>query len=487
MKKVNTLILVHRQQLLSQWVKQLSKFLVIDETLVQPLEKKGRKKKLEIIGRLGGGKNTLNSIVDVAIMQSLNTGGNVKEYVNNYGMIIVDECHRIPAISFEQILKKTKSKYVYGLSATPIRKDGHHPIIFYHCGPKRYVVDAKKQAAKRPFDHYLIPRFTSFIIRSLENNKELTIQGIYSELIEDEIRNQLIIDDVTAAYEKGRNSLVLTGRVAHVDFLYKQLSKKIPDLIRLTGGMGNKKTSESFAKIASISSETPFVLIATGSFIGEGFDEPRLDTLFLAMPIAWKGTLQQYAGRLHRLFKDKREVQIFDYVDIHVRMLEKMYGKRLKTYGTIGYKTKVENVPDSPMDIIFDRDSFFTVYLNDIENTSKQLLIVSPFITKNRVKQMMEYFEPLLKKQVRITIVTKPVSDFKESKQKAMTDAFTILKKAEIKIVFKPKIHQKFAIIDQKIIWYGSINLLSFGYSEESIMRLKSNNIAFELANSVGL
>ena len=486
-RKVNTLILVHRQQLLAQWMERLAEFLLIHEDLPELFTKSGRKQKTALIGQLGAGKNRLSSIVDVAIMQSLNKGGNVKECIKNYGMIIVDECHHVPAFSFEQILKSSTSKYIYGLTATPDRPDGHHPIIFFYCGPIRHIVDAKIQAEKRPFDHFLIPRFTSFRTGDSEKQEGLTIQKIYSELIEDEIRNELIIDDVVECHKNGRNSLVLTGRVAHANSLSYLLKKKIPDVISLTGGMGTKKTTEILKKIASMPENKPFVLVATGSFIGEGFDESRLDTLFLAMPVAWKGTLQQYAGRLHRLHKSKKDVQIYDYIDIHVRMLEKMYGKRLKGYSAIGYKAKVENIPDSPTDIIFDEQSFFPVYVSDIEKASKHVMIVSPFVTKKRVTQMMGYFENILKKQVKITIVTRPVKDFNENKKGTLEKIFSLLTNSGVNILFKSTIHQKFAVIDEKIIWYGSINLLSFGYSTESIMRLTSRNIAYELIKNIQL
>ncbi|MCD4722351.1 MAG: DEAD/DEAH box helicase family protein, partial [Desulfobacula sp.] len=487
LRRVNTLILVHRQQLLSQWVERLSEFLLINEKLPELPKKKGRKKKLDLIGQLGAGKNSLSSIVDVAIMQSLNTGGNVKDCIKNYGMIIVDECHHVPAFSFEQIIKNATAKYVYGLTATPSRSDGHHPIIFFYCGPIRFIVDEKKQAEKRPFDHYLIPRFTPFKTGFNKKQEELSVQEIYSEIIADEIRNQLIIDDVVECYKNGRNSLILTGRVAHVNSLSETLKKRIPDVISLTGGMGTKKTAAVLGKISSIPVGKPFVLVATGSFIGEGFDEPRLDTLFLAMPISWKGTLQQYAGRLYRLCEDKRNVQIYDYIDIHVKMLEKMYGKRLKGYASIGYKAKVKTVSPSPTDVIFDKNSFFPVYLSDIDNALKQVLIVSPFVTKKRVIQMMHHFNTILKNQVKITIMTRPVKDFKESRKTILEKTFAILKAAGVQVLFKSNIHQKFAIIDQKITWYGSINLLSFGYSEESIMRLASSSIAYELVQSINI
>ncbi len=484
-RKVNTLVLVHRQQLLSQWRERLEQFLIINESLPELNKKRGRQKERNLIGHMGAGKDRLSSIVDIAIMQSMNIKGNVKEAIKNYGMIIVDECHHVPAVTFEQILKQAAAKYIYGLTATPYRPDGHHPIIFFYCGPIRFSVDAKKQAEKRPFEHYLIPRFTTFRMRRDKEDSEPTIQEIKSNLISDEIRNQLISDDVVECYQKRRNCLILTGRVAHVDDLGEMLRQRIANVICLKGGMGIKKTSRMMEEINSIPDTESFVLVATGSYIGEGFDEARLDTLFLAMPIAWKGTLHQYAGRLHRFLEHKKDVQIYDYVDIHVKMLEKMYGKRLKGYAAIGYKAKVTSLPEAPTNIIFSKDNFFPVYLQDIAMASKRLLIVSPFVTKKRMLQMTGYFCEILKNQVEITIVTRPARDFKEDRRTSLEQIFKRTEETGINLIFKSNIHQKFAIIDDKITWYGSINLLSFGYSEESIMRLESSSIAYELAESI--
>ena len=481
-QKVNTLILVHRQQLLSQWVARLTEFLNIDEELPALEKKRGRKKQQSLIGQIGAGKNSPSGIIDIAIMQSLSSGGEVKEWIKDYGMVIVDECHHVPAFSFEQILKCVQVKYVYGLTATPARRDGHHPIIFMHCGPIRYEVDAKKQAEKRPFEHYVIPRFTSFQIPFESDGKEISIQELYSEIIIDEFRNQLIADDVISAFQNGRNSLILTERTAHVAELAKKLSENIPDVIALTGGMGTKITRDVLARISETPASKQLTLIATGKYIGEGFDEARLDTLFLAMPISWKGTLQQYAGRLHRLFENKSEVQIYDYADIQVRMLEKMYNKRLTGYASIGYKTKAGSFADESVDIIFDNNNFLPVYKNDLVNATREILIVSPFVTKRRVLQMLELIRVALDKKVKVTILTRPATDFKD--KPVLEDILALLKKAGINLVLKSNIHQKFAVIDQRIVWYGSINLLSFGRAEESIMRLNSPNIATELIRS---
>ena len=488
--KVNTLILVNKVSLANQWKEKLEAFLTVNKQ--QKIKSKRGKTSESIFGQIGGGKQIRNGIIDIAIMQSLFRMGEVKEFVKDYGLVIVDECHHVPAFSFESILKNVSAKYVYGLTATPTRKDGHHPIIFMHCGPIRYRDDAKKQADKRPFEHYIVPRFTSFRIHSLaeKEEKEWTIQELYAEIVKNEIRNQMIVDDVVECHQKGKNCIVLSERVEHVKILSEMFRQKIPDAISVTGGMGNKSTREIMQKITESSKDKPLTLVATGRFIGEGFDEPRLDTLFLAMPISWKGTLQQYAGRLHRLFEGKKEALIFDYIDIHVRMFERMYNRRLSGYASIGYKMKGElfSKPEQKVenvDIIFDKSNFYPVFSNDINHARREILIVSPFVTRRRTQQIIHELTPAMVKNVEVTVVTRPSENFQNKDLTAWTEATKQIEIAGIHLVFKSNIHQKFAILDQKIIWYGSINLLSYGSAEESMMRIESNKIAYELIGSV--
>lgn len=480
-RKTNTLILTHRQQLLSQWMAKLAQFLEIDAELPVALAKRGRKPRQSLFGQVGAGKANLGGVIDVAIMQSLASGGEVKEFISDYGMVIVDECHHVPAFTFEQILKKVPAKYIYGLTATPARRDGHHPIIFMHCGPVRYRADAKKEASRRPFEHLVIPRFTGFRVPIDREEKEMSIQEFYSRIAMDEWRNQLIVDDVIRAHENGRNALVLTERTAQVKLLAGKLGEKIPEVITLTGGRGRKETKNLLARIAATPAGGQLTLVATGRYIGEGFDEPRLDTLFLAMPISWKGTLQQYAGRLHRWFQNKKEVQIYDYVDIHVSILEKMYQKRLAGYAAIGYRAKGESLAAEPSDIIFDNTNFLPVYRNDLMNAARQAVIVSPFVTRRRARQMLPNLEAALAKRVSVVVVTRPIDAYKEKDRLALEETFASLKDAGVRLMFKANIHQKFAVIDQKFVWYGSINLLSYGSAQESLMRLESPNIAQEL------
>jgi superfamily II DNA or RNA helicase len=487
-RKVNTLIIVDRTSLITQWQNKLTEFLEINESLPvsdRGVKKRGRKKARGIIGQLGQGKNSLGGIIDIALMQSLSRKDEVKECVKNYGMIIVDECHHVAAVSFDEILKAVKAKYVYGLTATPVRKDGHHPIIFMQCGPVRYRDDAKKQAEKRPFDHFVIPRFTALRVPLDRDEKEVSIQEYYSLMVVSEVRNQMVVDDVVQSHESGRNCLVLTERTSHLELLAEKLRERIPEVMTLRGGRGTKEIAEIFKRISETPVDQQLTLVATGRYIGEGFDEPRLDTLFLTMPISWKGTLQQYAGRLHRLFADKREVQIYDYVDIHVSMLEKMYHKRLNGYASIGYKAKACAALADSIDVIFDKSNFLPVYTNDILAAEREILIVSPFVTRRRTLQMMQQLDIALRNKVKVIVVTRPTGDFGEKKPAALQGTLDMLQHAGMNVVFRSNIHQKFALIDQKVVWYGSINLLSFGSAEESIMRLESPNIAGELLQSM--
>ncbi len=484
-RKVNTLILVHRQQLAAQWRSRLAEFLTIDEELPVLEVKRGRKKERSLIGQLGAGKNALSGIIDVAVIQSMHSGDEIKACAREYGMVIVDECHHISAFSFEAVLRQVNARYVYGLTATPTRKDGHQPIIFMQCGPIRYRVDARKQAEERPFEHYIIPRFTGFQAPIEKNESDMTIQELYNEIMQSEVRNQLIVDDVINNYKRGRHALILTERTVHVEELRKRLLPAIPDVVVMTGGKGAKETRRIQTLLADMPEDKPLTIIATGKYIGEGFDEARLDTLFLAMPISWKGTLQQYAGRLHRLWSEKKEVQIYDYVDNQVRMLEKMYNRRLTGYGAIGYKGKGEPLAQETGNIIFNQNSFIAVYSNDLTHAANEIMIVSPFISKTRVGKMIQFLNAALARNVKVVVLTRPVESYTGKSSVMIKSIHDRLMQSGVKLLTKANIHQKFAILDQKIVWYGSINLLSYGSSEESIMRLDNSNVASELLKSM--
>lgn len=320
-RKVNTLVLVHRRELMDQWRERLSTFLNLDK---------------KNIGIVGGGKDKRTGVVDIAVIQSLNQKGNVKEYVEEYGQIIVDECHHVSAFSFEQVLKKAKAKYVLGLTATPTRQDGHQPIVLMQCGPIRIKIDPMSQAQARGIEHKVVPRYTNFRLPASVNPSG--IQDIYQCLTQDEERNNLIFDDLLKALEEGRSPILLTERTAHLEYFENRLKGFAKNVIAMRGGMGKKQREALRGQIADIPDSEERVFIATGKLIGEGFDDSRLDTMFLVHPISWKGTLQQYAGRLHRNHQSKQDVQIYDYIDLQVPMLMSMYRKRVKGYQMMGYK-----------------------------------------------------------------------------------------------------------------------------------------------------
>lgn len=319
----NTLVLVHRRQLLEQWVARLQSFL--------DLPPGG-------LGIIHGGKKKPTGIIDVALMQSLVRMGVVSDLVANYGHVVVDECHHLSAVGFEAIARAAKAKYVLGLSATVTRKDGHHPIIFMQCGPVRYRVDARQQAASRPFEHKVVFRRTEFQLPRHQPDEQPAIQELYAKLAQDPARNDLIFDDILSALEDGRSPVVITERKDHLDMLAGRLSKFAKNVIVLRGGMGARRSRATSAALEEISDTEERVLVATGRYLGEGFDDARLDTLFLTMPISWRGTLSQYAGRLHRRHASKRDVVIYDYVDENEPLLMKMATRREAGYRSLGYR-----------------------------------------------------------------------------------------------------------------------------------------------------
>jgi superfamily II DNA or RNA helicase/very-short-patch-repair endonuclease len=341
---VNTLVLVHRRQLLDQWVERLSTFLNIEN---------------REIGRIGGGRRKPTGKLDVAVIQSLVHKGVVDDCVGEYGHVIVDECHHLSAHSFEQVVRRAKAKFVTGLSATVTRKDGHHPIIFMQCGPVRHRVNAKVEAMRRPFTHSVLVRPTAFqTAMPPPADKRVEFTSLYAELVGDESRNRRICEDVIEAAEAGRSPLVLTERNEHLDSLAKQLTGRVGHVIVLRGGMGKKQREAMAAVLATVPSEEGRVILATGRYIGEGFDDARLDTLFLTLPVSWHGTIAQYAGRLHRLYDGKREVRIYDYADLNVPMLSRMFDRRCRGYEAVGYSISLpaSAVPGWPADVVLPSD-----------------------------------------------------------------------------------------------------------------------------------
>ncbi|MBP1628350.1 MAG: putative helicase [Holophagaceae bacterium] len=316
MRGVNTLVLVHRKPLLDQWCAQLQTFLGL-----------GKKE----VGQIGGGKQKATGRIDVAMIQSLVSREGVLDFVGNYGQVIVDECHHAPAISFERVMREVKARYVLGLTATPYRRDGLQRLLHFQCGPIRHQVHPLSQEGQRPFANRLRVRETRFFGQG-------TIQELYAALVADQHRNAMIIRDVREALSEGRSPIVLTERRDHLDLLMEALQDAAPHVVALHGGVPAKARRTALQRLAEVPPSEPRLILATGRYIGEGFDDARLDTLFMAMPIAWKGSLVQYAGRLHRLHPGKEEVRVYDYLDDSLAVFRKMFEKRMKGYRAMGYR-----------------------------------------------------------------------------------------------------------------------------------------------------
>ena len=469
---VNTLILVHTKALLDQWMQRLEQFLVIDNVPV--IEKGKHKKNLSPIGTLSSTGNKLHGIIDIALMQSCITDGEVKPFVKDYGLVIADECHHVSAVNFEQILKAVNARYVYGLTATPIRKDGHQPIIFMQCGPIRYNADARSQMRDQTFQRLLVPRFTPFRPVSGE---DLSFTKVAQQLAEDEYRNLFIVKDVIEALKDGRSPIILTSRTAHVEILANLLKPHCPNVITLVGSESTKEKRQKMEYLQSIPSTEPLVIVATGKYVGEGFDYARLDTLFLVSPVAWKGIVAQYAGRLHREFDGKEDVQIYDYIDIRVPVCESMYRKRLKGYATIGYRIRNNEMFDSlfpTTDLIYDGQNFVSPFVSDLSQCKRSVVISCPKVRIGRQTQITERLIDLAANGIEVILYTKEEND--ETLR---------LQHQGISVITIQHLSLHAAIIDKSKVWYGCVNILGYHSAEDNLIRFKNPEIATTLLESI--
>lgn len=481
-RKVSTLILVHSKALMAQWYERLNEFLDIDYPEPEQIKKRGRKKAFSPVGCLDSTTDTIHGVVDIALMQSCFDDGKVKSFVQDYGMVIVDECHHVSSVTFEKVLKSVKARFVYGLTATPIRKDGQQPIIFMQCGPIRFSADVKSQILKQSFRRYLIPRFTSY--RSITDDKQ-SFMTIQQSLIADGARNSLIIDDVCKAVESGRTPVVLTSIKQHVDVLTEMLEPFVKHVIRLIGSDTAKEKRDALQQLNDVPADEPLVIVATGQYVGEGFDYPRLDTMFLALPISWKGRLEQYAGRLHRENEGKKDVRIYDYIDIHEPVCDSMYHKRLRGYAAIGYQTVqlgqqtlFGEISDfsatSEESQIFNGKGFFRPLAKDVANAKQSVVISSPRLYRVTTNKLVSLLKEQRTNGVEVAIVTATNA---EQHDLLFLSGFHVTIKSDLKLCT--------IVIDKSIVWYGSVNVLGFNSEKDNIIKLKDEKLANEMLNTV--
>ena len=391
-----TLVIVPKTALITQWKSQLERFVDITDNREPVRTPKGRisKRQPPVIGQIGGGKNAVSGLVDVASFQSLSgkdhqTGEPiVKDLVRNYGLIICDECHHAAAPQLELVLKSAPAKYVYGLSATPERSDGLTRALSMLCGPLRYVIDPKTQAIQQGIQRIVRPRFTGIRLPAYEPGT--SFNQILDLLCAHAARNELIVNDAIEAASSGRHPLVLSKRKKHAEELFRMLKDQEHEPILLTGEIDAKERKTILSSLPCFEHEHR-IIVATESLLGEGFDLSYLDTLLIATPISWDGSITQQAGRLHRSHEGKRRVEIFDYVDLSIPMLARMYQKRLKTYAKLGYEVyAAEDASQAEANILIDPSHFLETLNKDIVNATKNVIIAVPYASSSCLTKLKD-------------------------------------------------------------------------------------------------
>ncbi len=459
-RKSNTLILVHTKALMEQWQSVLAKFLTIE--CDAPIEKprRGRKRIWSPIGCVGSGKDRRSGVIDIAIMQSLTDGDSVKEWVRDYGMVIVDECHHLSAFSFERIMRFANARYVYGLTATPIRKDGHQPIIFMQCGAIRHSVVANNSTS---YERILIPRFITSK-GAIEDNETYT--ATIRRLATDKIRNELIVRDAVDAINSGRTPIILTALTSHTECLCEMLKPYCKNVVKLVGTDSAKQRRLAMEQMRAIEADEDMIIVATGRYVGEGFDLPRLDTLLLALPVSWKGIVAQYAGRLHREYDGKSTCHIYDYVDLGKPICEKMYRRRLRAYKSIGYSTVNSAADVEKCGYIYDGHDFAEQFIKDLSSATSEIVISAPRVSRIANPKVAMAIRDRLAIGIDVRIITSEVTF-----DRGLFDL-------NIEVVHTESCSTHFAVIDKSICWYGDINLLGYNTSECTALRLWDKSIA---------
>ena len=484
-RKVNTLVLVHTVEIMNNWVRDLNKFLTINEEFPTYTTPKGRVKKRDsVIGTFSSQKRAATGIIDIAMIGSLGKEDDINPMVRDYGMIIVDECHHAAAATFENVLRASAAKYVYGMSATVKRGDKQERKLLMQFGPIRHRYTAKERAIKQGIGHYVYPRFTRMVDLSPSDDRH--IFELYRLIVDSELRNMQIVADAVDCVKKGRTPVVMTKYREHAENLYGLLQSAADHVFLLQGGKSMKERAELREKMAAVSRDESMIMVATGQYIGEGFNYPRLDTMLLAMPISFEGNVEQYAGRLNRDYEGKKDVIIFDYIDQHIPVLERMYHRRLRTYKKIGFEVCSEVVDKQEVsNSIFDSTSYWTVFEKDVLFAAKDIVISSPFLSSRKVEWLVDQSTILQKRGVVFTVLSLSLEAYPEDGQEHHGELLERLTSAGICVKTQNLCHERYAVIDQSLVWYGSMNLLSKGREDDGLMRIVSPSIAAELLELV--
>lgn len=483
-RKVNTLVLVHNREILKNWVEDLQKFLCLNEAMPEFTTPGGRtRKRKSHIGRLFAAHCSVGGLIDVAMVTSLGAAEDISPLVREYGMVIMDECHHGAAYQANTVLNRVNARYVYGLTATPKRDDGMEQKVLMAFGPIRYRFTARQRAESQNVHHAVYPRFTRFCAVG----EDRSIQELYRQVVGDAVRNELIIKDVLTAVASGRTPLVLTKFKAHAEALLGALTGKVQHLFLLQGGRNTKEREEVRSRLLAVPPREPVAVVAIGQYIGEGFNYPRLDTLMLAAPIAWEGNVEQYAGRLHRDYEGKREVIIYDYVDIRVRVFDRMYAKRLRTYKRIGYSLYKPRPLFEAVEVggcFYESAAFEYPLEKDILEAQEEIVVSSTALNRKGVKWFLELLDERVDKPLRVSVLTLEPSVFPERAEEVQR-LLSLLRNSGVGVQTFAEHHEHFVILDRRIVWYGNANFLSLRKDSDNVLRMENADAAADILCAV--
>lgn len=481
-KQVSTLILLQSSALMEQWQDALERFLHIDEEPPEYETPTGRKKKRKsVIGKLQGVHDSTTGMIDLAMVGSVCKNGEYHKRLKEYGLILVDECHHAASDTIVNILQEVNAKYVYGVTATPFRGDGLEKINYMLLGPIRYKYTSKDRAKEQGIEHLVYPRFTRTVVPRFSQDK-MHPNEAYEIIRNNEERDEFIIRDVKRCVDAGRTPVILSKFIDHSQRLYQRLMDYADKVFLLSGRNSKKEHKEMIKQMNQVKPEKSMILVATGKLIGEGFDYPRLDTLIMATPVAWKGVVEQYAGRLNRDYDGKKNVMIYDYVDCHIAMFDRMYHKRLKAYKQIGYDIFSMGSTEKPnVNAIFDIDHYKDAYQRDLLSAQKEIIISSPAISGKKVSEMIHFLSDKQEAGMKIVIVTWKPDSYGYGDSAYWQELQEQMRRAGFEVNLVEDYCEHYCIVDREVVWYGSMNFLGKGDVEDNLMRVVDTRIANEL------
>lgn len=376
-------------------------------------------------------------------------------------------------------MNRIRTKYVYGLSATPERSDHLDDIVYMLLGPVRHKYSAKEQADMQGLERYVYPRFTRVVNISGER---LDIHKADDLIADSVVRNEQIVTDVEQAIVAGRTPVILTKLKKHAELLNKKLQGKADHVFLIYGGQTMKQNQDIKDQMFRVPPNETLILIATGQKIGEGFNFPRLDTLMLAAPVKFEGRLVQYIGRLNRSYEGKKDVMVYDYVDPHIGFFDRQYRNRLKTYRKLGYQV-ISNpaIEKQNTNAIFNGRDYTEIFERDLIEADREIVISSPGLRRNKVERLIDLLKTRQEAGVTVTVITTEPDAVGYGDTIELHILIDEMRNSGISVRTTPDEGEHYAVIDRKLVWHGGMNLLGKADVYDNLIRVENEQAASEL------